>query len=264
MIFGFLKKRRRRRLRTQVIPAVWGLILTRSLPVFRRLPPEDQAELLGHVQVFLAEKKFEGCGGLNLTDEIRLTIAAHACLLLLHRKTDYYPELSTILVYPSTYIAREDRHLEGPIWEAGEQHLLGHTQDRLGAVVLAWDAAKRSAANSSNGRNLVLHEFAHQLDFEDHATDGTPVLATRSDYATWSRVMTREFKALRAADEAGIPTVLDPYGATNPAEFFAVVTETFFERPHALRAVHPQLYAELERFYCQDPARYFAEPTPTN
>lgn len=260
MIFGFLKKRRRRRLRAQLVPSVWGLILTRSLPVFRRLPPEDQAELLGHVQVFLAEKKFEGCGGLNLTDEIRLTIAAHACLLLLHRETDYYPELSTILVYPSTYIAHGERHLEGPIWEEGDQHLLGHTQHRLGALVLAWDAAKRSAANSSNGRNLVLHEFAHQLDFEDHATDGTPVLTTRSDYATWSRVMSREFKALRVADEAGGPTVLDPYGATNPAEFFAVATETFFERPCALRAAHPELYAELERFYCQDPARYFAEP----
>ena len=105
MIFGFLKKRRRRRLRAQLVPAAWGLTLTRSLPVFRRLPPEDQAELLRHVQVFLAEKKFEGCGGLKLTDEIRLTIAAHACLLLLHRETDYYPELSTILVYPSTYLA---------------------------------------------------------------------------------------------------------------------------------------------------------------
>ena len=118
MIFGFLKKRRRRRLRAQAIPAAWGLTLTRSLPFFRRLPPKDQAELLGHVQVFLAEKKFEGCGGLNLTDEIRLTIAAHACLLLLHRETDYYPELSTILVYPSAYITHEERHLDGHIWEA--------------------------------------------------------------------------------------------------------------------------------------------------
>jgi len=259
MIFGFLKKRRRRRLRARLIPAAWGLTLTRGLPVFRRLPPEDQAELLGHVQVFLAEKKFEGCGGLNLTDEIRLTIAAHACLLLLHRETDYYPELSTILVYPSTYVAHGERHLEGPIWESGEQHLLGHTQHRLGALVLAWDAAKRSAANSSGGRNLVLHEFAHQLDFEDHATDGTPVLTTRSDYATWERVMSREFKALRAADEAGSLTVMDTYGATNPAEFFAVATETFFERPHALRAVHPELYTEFKRFYCQDPARHFVE-----
>jgi MtfA peptidase len=260
MIFGFRKKGRRRRLRAQVIPATWGLILTRSLPLFRRLPPEDQAELLGHVQVFLAEKKFEGCGGLNLTDEIRLTIAGQASLLLLHRETDYYPQLSAILVYPSTYIAHGERHLEGPIWEEGGQQLLGHTQHRLGAIVLAWDAAKLGAANAADGRNLVLHEFAHQLDFEDYASNGAPVLATKADSVKWARVMNREFKALRAADAGGIPTLLDTYGATNPAEFFAVVTEAFFERPVALRMRHPELYAELRRFYCQDPARDFPEP----
>src|SRR6266571_594043 len=129
-MFRFLKQRRRQRLRAQPFPPAWQSIITGNFPIFRRLPPEDQAELLGHVQVFLAEKKFEGCGGLNLTDEVRLTIAAHACLLLLHRETDYYPELSTILVYPSTYIAHGERHLEGPIWEEGDQHLLGHTQHR--------------------------------------------------------------------------------------------------------------------------------------
>ena len=215
---------------------------------------------MGHVQVFLAEKKFEGCGGLNLTDEIRLTIATQACLLLLHRETDYYPELSTILVYPSTYVAHWETHVEGPIWEQGQQQLLGHTQQRLGALILAWDAAKAGASNSSDGRNLILHEFAHQLDFEDSATDGTPALATRAEYETWSRVMSREFKALRVAEAAGFPTVLDTYGATNPAEFFAVATETFFERPHALRAGNPALYAELKRFYRQDPARDSAEP----
>lgn len=264
MIFGFLKKRRRRRLRAQVVSSAWGLTLTRSLPVFRRLPPEDQAELLGHVQVFLAEKKFEGCGGLNLTDEIRLTIAAHACLLLLHRETDYYPHMSTILVYPSTYLAHDERHLEGPIWEEGGEYRLGHTARQLGVIVLAWDAAKRGALQLSDGQNVVLHEFAHQLDFEDYSTDGAPALATRAEYVTWARVMNREFKALRAADAAGSPTVLDTYGATNPAEFFAVATEAFFERPRALRAGHPELYAELGRFYCQDPARYFAEPAAVN
>lgn len=260
MIFGFLKKRRRRRLRARLIPATWGLILTRNLPFFRRLPREDQAELLGHLQVFLAEKKFEGCGGLNLTDEIRLTIAAQACLLLLHRETDYYPQLSTILVYPSTYVAHGERHLEGPIWEEGGQSLLGHTQQRLGVIVLAWDAAKRGLMNPSDGQNVVLHEFAHQLDFEDYSTDGTPALATGAEYRAWARVMSSEFKALQAAEEAGAPTVLDTYGATNPAEFFAVATEAFFERPVALRARHPELYAELGKFFRQDPARHFAEP----
>src|SRR6267143_3457544 len=233
MIFGFLKKRRRRRLRAQVIPAAWGLTLTRNLPFFRRLPPEDQAELLGHVQVFLAEKKFEGCGGLELTDEIRVTIAAQACLLLLHRKTDYFPNLLTILVYPSTYLVDEKRPLEGPVWEEGTMHRLGETGRSLGSMVLAWDAAKSGAADSSDGQNLVLHEFAHQLDYENGAADGAPAFASREQRSSWGGVMRTEFASLRAADDTGIPTRLDTYGATNPAEFFAVSTEAFFERPWA-------------------------------
>lgn len=264
MIFGFLKRRRRRNLRGQTIPPTWRTTLRRSLPLFRRLPPEDQTELLRHIQVFLAEKRFEGCGGLELTDEIRLTIAAQACVLLLHRETDYYPQLSTILVYPSSYIVPGERHLEGPIWEEGDQTLLGHATDRLGSIVLAWDAAKEGAANSSDGRNLVLHEFAHQLDFENYTTDGAPALATRAESATWARVMSSEFKALQAADEAGSPTVLDPYGATNPAEFFAVATEAFFERPRALRGRHPELYRALGQYFRQDPARHFVESAPTD
>ncbi len=260
MIFGLLKTRRRTKLRTQPVPTDWRSILNRDLSLFRRLPAADQAELLGHVQVFLAEKKFEGCDGLKLTNQVRLVIAAQACLLLLHRKTDYYPQLSTILVYPSTYVTHNERHVEGMIWESGDQYLLGHTQHRLGTVVLAWDATKRSAANSTDGRNLVLHEFAHQLDFEDYATDGTPALRSGSDYKTWQRVMTREFKLLRLAEATRSPTVLDTYGATDPAEFFAVATETFFERPLAVREGHPALYGELKRFYCQDPARDFPEP----
>lgn len=107
--------------------------------------------------------------------------------------------------------------------------------------------------------NLVLHEFAHQLDFEDSETDGAPALAARTEYLSWARVMSREFEALRAADQAGTPTVLDTYGATNPAEFFAVATEAFFERPAALRAKQPELYRELARFYRQDPATYSVE-----
>jgi Mlc titration factor MtfA (ptsG expression regulator) len=258
MLFGSLKRYRRRKLRARPIPPEWRSILKHYFTAFQRLRPEDQRELLGHVQVFLAEKQFEGCGGLKLTDEIRLTIAAQACLLLLHRETDYYPQLSTILVYPSTYVAHGERHVEGPIWETGGQHLLGHTQHRLGTIVLAWDAVRHGAINPTDGRNVTLHEFAHQLDFEDYATNGAPVLATRDESREWVRIMTREFNALRVADETGTPTLLDTYGAANPAEFFAVVTEAFFERPLALRARHPELYAALQRFYCQDPARYFA------
>src|SRR5437762_12261548 len=172
MTFGFSKQRRRQQLKAKPFPAAWRLSITRNVPIFRRLPPPDQIELLGHIQIFLAEKHFEGCGGLEMTDKIRVTIAAQACLLLLHRKTDYYPQLTTILVYPSGYIAYEKRHVEGNIWQEGEEGRLGHTGRRLGALVLAWDAVKRGAADPYDGENLVLHEFAHQLDFEDYGCDG--------------------------------------------------------------------------------------------
>jgi hypothetical protein len=263
MVFGFLKKRRRERLRAQPVPPEWRAIVERNLRIFRRLPREDQTELLGHVHVFLAEKQFEGCGGLELTDEICVTIAAQACLLLLHRETDYYPELISILVYPSGYTAEGERQVTEHIWEEGPDERFGHTAHHLRALVLAWDAAKRGAADPADGENLVLHEFAHQLDFEDVAGDGTPALNTRAEYLAWARVMNAEFAALRAAEAADAPTVLDSYGAESPAEFFAVATETFFERPRALQAKHPALYAELQRFFRQDPVRYSAEQIET-
>jgi MtfA peptidase len=259
-MFGFFKRRRREQLRAEPVPNEWAQILRRNLPLFQRLPPADQQELLGHVQVFLAEKNFEGCGGLQLTEEIKVTIAAQACVLLLHRETDYYPQLVSILVYPSTYIARRNQPVSGHIWEEGDDTLLGHTQQRLDTVVLAWDAAKRGAADPADGQNLVLHEFAHQLDFEDDSTDGAPVLGTRAEYHAWARIMSHEFAQLRAADASGAPSVFDTYGASNPAEFFAVVTEAFFEKPRAVQAKHPELYAALARYYQQEPVRYSAEP----
>ncbi len=259
-MFRFFKERQRRQLRTQPFPNDWRSIISRNIPFFDRLPSEDQRELLGHVQVFLAEKKFEGCGGLKLTDEIRVTIATQACLLILHRRTDYYPQLVTILVYPSGYVVDEKRHLEGHIWSAGTEGRLGETGRRMGSMVLAWDAAKSGATDPSDGKNLVLHEFAHQLDFEDFAADGVPALSSRDARLSWAGVMKMEFAALRAADETGIPTLLNTYGATNPAEFFAVATEAFFEQPLALRRQHPRLYGELQGFFRQDPALYSSEP----
>ncbi len=241
------------------MPGAWRAILERNLSIFRRLPPEDQAELLGHVHVFLAEKHFEGCGGLRLTEEIRVTIAAQACVLLLHRETDYYPELISVLVYPSGYTSREERHVGGGIWEEGAEDRLGHTAPGMSALVLAWDSARHGAADPGSGENLILHEFAHQLDFENREVDGTPALDTHGEYVAWARIMSVEFEALRDAHDAETPTLLDGYGATNPAEFFAVCTEAFFERPRALRSTHPALYAELRRFFRQDPAAYSGE-----
>src|SRR5688572_2807389 len=260
MVFDLFKSRRRIRLRAQAAPVAWRAILERNLPVFTRLSEADQKELLGHTKVFLAEKHFEAAGGLELTDEIRVTIAGQACLLLLHRETDYYPELVSIIVYPSGYTASEERHIGGGIWEEGDEDRLGHTGQRLRALVLAWDSVRHGAAAPTDGNNLVLHEFAHQLDFENRHSDGTPALETRGDYIAWARVMSAEFEALRDATDSGEPTLLDSYGATDPAEFFAVITEVFFERPRALRKLHPALFAQLQSFYRQDPTTYSAEP----
>src|SRR5882762_565959 len=262
MVFDLFKSRRRARLRAQPVPREWRAILERNLPVFSRLSADDETELLGHTQVFLAEKDFGGAGGLGLTGGIRGTNAGRACLLLLHRETDYYPELISIIVYPSGYTAHEDRHIGGGIWEEGGEDRLGHTGKRLGALVLAWDAVRRGASEPNDGENLVLHEFAHQLDFENQISDGTPALDTRGDYLAWARVMSAEFNALRNASDAGQPTLLDQYGSTNPAEFFAVITEAFFERPRALKKKHPALFSQLQRFYKQDPTTYTMEPVP--
>ena len=247
------------RLRAQPFPADWLAMIGRNVRFFRRLSATDRTELLGHIQVFLAKKLFEGCGGLELTDEIRVTIAAQACLLLLHRETDYFPHLLTILVYPSAYSAEERRQIEDHVWEEGTMTRLGETGRRMGSMVLAWDAARSGADDPSDGTNVVFHEFAHQLDYENYASDGVPGLGSREQQLSWSEVMRTEFALLRAADDTGIPTLLDTYGATNPAEFFAVTTEAFFERPRALRGRHPKLYAQFQRYFQQDPVEYSAE-----
>jgi MtfA peptidase len=250
------KSRRRERWRAEPFPEHWQRIVERRVPVFARLPAADQQELLGHARVLLEEKHFEGGPGLVMRDEIRVTIAAQAALLLLHRDTDYFPRLTSVIVYPTGYVAHESAAHEGGIWSEGDESLLGHTQRDLRAVVLSWDDVRAGAADPDDGHNLVLHEFAHQLDFEDGATDGTPALDTGAQVRSWAQVLGEELEALRRAADAGDPTLLDPYGAEDPAEFFAVATETFFERAVELRQRHPGLYGELQRFYRQDPAAW--------
>src|SRR4030095_11361800 len=178
-MYGLLKGGRRRRLQAQTFPKDWVATIQRSVLFFRRLSVSDQIELLGHIQVFLAEKRFEGCGGLTITDEIRVTIAAQACLLFLHCETDYSAALLTILVYPTTYMVEEQRQIAEHVWEEGTTTRLGETGRRMGSLVLAWGAVKHGAADPSDGKNVVLHEFAHQLDYENGAADGVPALETR-------------------------------------------------------------------------------------
>ena len=256
------RPRKRERLRAAPFPDDWRRTIERNVPIVLRLSPADQEELFGHVQVFLAEKHFEGVGGLELTDEIRVTIAAQACLLLLHRDTDYNPLLKSIIVYPSTYVVPEEHSLGGGIWEEGEDAMLGHTSRGLSALVLAWDSTLHGARDMGDGENVVLHEFAHQLDFEQGDVNGTPTLGSNGQYASWARVLGAEYDALRRASDEGRPSVLDDYGAENPAEFFAVATEAFFERPVELRAKHAALYEELRTFYQQDPASWAPDMRP--
>ena len=252
-LFG--KSRRRERLRAEPFPDHWRRIVEARVPLTSRLSDEDKQELLGHARVLLEEKHFEGAGGLLMRDEVRVTIAAQAAVLLLHRDTDYFPRLTSVIVYPSGYVA-ESKHADGGIWSEGEEHLSGHTQHNLRALVLAWDDVRFGAADPDDGRNLVLHEFAHQLDFEDGSTDGTPLLETGEQARSWATVFGDELESLRRSADAGEVTLLDPYGAQDPAEFFAVATETFFERGPELARQHPRLYEELRRFYRQDPASW--------
>jgi MtfA peptidase len=256
-MFGWFKNRRRERLRSQPFPPTWLTIIKKNVPIYNRLPQADREELQGHIQIFLDEKYFEGCGGLELTDEIKVTIAAQACLLLLHRETDYYPRLITILVYPNAYVAKIIEPMGGGIVLESEMVRLGEAWNS-GVAVLSWDDVSRGASDLHDGHNVVLHEFAHLLDFEDDSANGAPILEHRSHYVTWARVLSDEYQQLRRDTELGRTDVLDEYGATHPAEFFAVATECFFEKPIQLRRKHPHLYEELKRYYRQDPALFLS------
>jgi Mlc titration factor MtfA (ptsG expression regulator) len=255
-MFGLMQKKRQR-IRDRPFPQKWEEILEKNVDYYHRLTPADQAELRGHIQVFLNEKTFEGCGGLAINDEISVSIAAQACILLLHRETDYYPTLRSILVYPHHYFSPATRRLPDGVVAEGPQGRLGESWYR-GPVVLAWDEVRRTAHDHNDGHNVVLHEFAHQLDSESGANEGAPSLPRRSMYIAWARVLGAEYQHLISEMEHHHKTDLDTYGATNPAEFFAVVTEAFFEKPLQLKHHHPELYGQLALFYRQDPAERFA------
>ena len=250
MIFQWLKRRRRRALFAEPIPADWGGWLRENVAAWRHLTDAERAKLLDITRVLIAEKDWEGCGGLTMTDEIKVTIAAQAGLLLLGLPHDYYPNVHTILVYPSGYrLPLGDDRPGEPV----HRPVLGHAS-MGGPVVLSWRSAMAGGVNAKDGRNLVFHEFAHTLDMLDGAVDGTPPLLRRQRQR-WFDIMTAEYEALRARRRA---KVIDLYGATNVAEFFAVIVESFFEQPDRLRRHHDELYAVLKDVFGQDPAAILA------
>jgi Mlc titration factor MtfA (ptsG expression regulator) len=251
----WFKKWRRSRLARRRFPHQRLQVLEENLPFYNRLPDSDKAELRRHILIFLAEKRFEGCAGLKITDEIRVTIAAQACLLLLHRETDYYPGLSSVLVYPHAFVVQRTQRLEAGVVAEGPQVLLGESWPR-GSVVLSWDDVKHDSADIHDGHNVVLHEFAHQIDLSGGRGDSTIVLSDRTRFLTWARVLQKDYEKLRSAVSKNQTALLRQYAAANPAEFFAVATEYFFEKPRQLKQYHPDLYNELKDFYHQDPFNY--------
>jgi Mlc titration factor MtfA (ptsG expression regulator) len=233
----------------------WDAIVHRRVSYYHLLPADKQRELQSLIQVFLDEKPFEGCASLEITDEIRVTIAGYACILLLGGQSDLYPKLRTILVYPHAYLAPASGHQPDGTVREGLQPRIGESWS-FGNIVLSWDDVLRDAADPQKGRNVVFHEFAHQLDAESGSAQGAPILPANAGYADWARVLNNEFEALIHSVEQGRSTLLDKYGVTSPAEFFAVATECFFLKAAELESHHPELYSQMSIYYRQDPAHF--------
>ncbi len=235
----------------------WRVILAAQVPLYRRLPPELKHQLEQHVQLFMTEKNFYGCDGFEVDDRVMLTIAGHACLLILARSYSDYDEINSILVYPHVYRVQE-QHQDGMVVSHSDQIRAGEASS-LGQVVLAWSQCEESAINRDSPHNVILHEFAHQLDYLDGTADGAPPLSGEQANQ-WRETMTHAYEQLRQSLRHHAESWLDPYGATAPAEFFAVLTETFFQQPQHLLDQQPEVYEALRGFYRIDPKMFCDEP----
>lgn len=255
LLSPLLTKWRRNRIRNKPFPGRWQTFIEQNFLFYHRLPQSLQPKLQGYIAVFLAEKQFIGCGGLQITEEIKLAIAAQACLLLLNDSGDYYPNLVSILVYPSAYRVKPTKRISDYVVEERDEVRLGEswTRDQL---VLSWEQIEYDIQNWQDGHNVVLHEFAHQLDQGDGMINGVPKLESKTDYLTWAQVFTQEYQQLQSDAQRGRKTVMNKYGATEPAEFFAVATETFFEKPEQMARKHTALYRQLKHYYKLDPLEW--------
>ncbi|MCP4675623.1 MAG: zinc-dependent peptidase [Deltaproteobacteria bacterium] len=255
-MFAWLRERRRQKILEEPFPRQWREILDRKVVHYIHLDDEEKTHLEQLVQVFIAEKNFEALGGLELTDQVRVLVSAQACMLLLGLSHDLYRKVDSVLIYPST-VVRPARTLgnfvSGKLVHKGSMPLLGEAHMN-GPVILVWDEVKRGAFHPKRGHNVVYHEFAHKLDMLDGSADGAPPLHGREQYENWERVCAKEYETLKRRATRGQRTFLDPYGATNPAEFFAVATEYFFDRPVRMKKRRRELYDILAGFYNQDPA----------
>ncbi len=253
MLFSWLKRRRRRRISSRPFPDDWESTLVANVYQYSLLTAPEQAKLRDRLRIFVVEKNWEGCGGLEMTDEVKVTIAAQASLLVLGFEDEYFDMVQSILVYPDAYVAKGRTPIAGGAVLEGDSHREGEAWYR-GPVILSWSDVLAGGRNETPGHNLVFHEFAHQLDMQNgRDVDGVPPLSTRQQHDRWQSVMTREFQRLHRDCHAGRWTVLDCYGTTNVGEFFAVATECFFQEPRELLVQHRHLYEILSDFYRQDP-----------
>ncbi len=256
MVFGWLRRRRRRHLSEQPLPDSWRRFLVANFAHYNWLAEADRIRLDELTQVLVAEKNWEGCNGLAMTDEIKVTIAAQAGLLAIGLAEEYYDSIVSVLVYPGGYMAKETVYRPGGVVLEGKSYRLGEASS-VGAIVLSWPDVLESGRIPDDGFNVVFHEFAHALDLQGHGFDGAPLLENRAQYETWAEVMTTEYHRLIGRTRRGIGTLLDPYGTVNEAEFFAVATECFFEQSLDMQREHPKLYELFRNFFHQDPAERF-------
>ncbi|MDP1828934.1 MAG: zinc-dependent peptidase [Archangium sp.] len=240
-MFGFLRSWKRRRLAKREPSPALAPLIDQHFPFAGQLDAAERARFLTHLHVFFLEKRFEGAGGLELTDEMKVVVAGSAARLARNLSLDVYDDLVTVVLYPAAW-----KNPRGEGVHLGEAH-------QWGLVVLAWDAVRHGLYNPADGHDTALHEFAHVLDLGDGRFDGTPELNAWADYHAWTRVFSRHYEQLRARPHRS--QVLRAYGATNEAEFFAVATEAFFEKPARLKEKAPELYEELRRYYRLDPVR---------
>ncbi len=248
-MLGLLRRRRRARVLSRPFPQEWRIRLELDVALWHAVPVELRARLEDDLRVFMAERSWEPCGGLVLDDEMRAVIAAQACVLSLGRSVDAFDHVRSILVYPHTYWATDEWEDEAGIVTEELDQRQGEASER-GTVVLSWREVVTDA-RTLNGRNLVLHEMAHQIDLLDSLPTGSAAPARLRD------TFIALFDAFRAEVEAGRRVKgLDAYGAEDEAEFFAVATEAFFERGASLRANHPELYEVLAGYYNLDPAAW--------
>ncbi|MEN6621250.1 MAG: M90 family metallopeptidase [Smithella sp.] len=254
-MLSWLINKRRKKIRAAPFPPAWEDILRRNIAHYCLLNTGERAELRGLIQVFIVEKNWEGAGGLILTDEIRVTISAQACLLLLGLPHNYYHNVESIIVYPSTVLPpiRKLGFFEVPLEPLEISHPIIGQAFRRGPVIIIWDAALQGSRHPESGHNVIFHEFAHKLDMLNGAADGTPPLHDRTEYRDWVKTCSQEYLRLRDDIEQGKESFLDAYAATSEAEFFAVATEQFFDQPQLLIKHSPELYRVLKEYYRQDP-----------